>query len=273
MGFNMKKEIFSDENGALVRKAFITAVDRKWIAQNIVHDATVPVGVIPPGVEGYDPDLTPYAFDPPKAKAMMRSAGYPTSDPRLKTLTMVHTDGALTTEIAMWIKRYLITLGVDLQLVSVSYTDYVAWAGSIRSGKYDLFLMGFKPVLFTQVLIGDKNARTFHKIDCDLIPSAEAIVFLPSYDDAVSAGYAPCRLCKPTRKGGIGGLDLLDPLFRSDSDDNLMFYSNPRVDSLLDQTSRLDEAQRKEREAKLGEISRILLDDPPMMPLFYITAL
>jgi ABC-type transport system substrate-binding protein len=273
LGFNMHKDIFSDANGLNVRRAFITAIDRDWIVKNLVRDDIVPVGMIPPGMQGYDPGLRAYPFDPSKAKRLMSDAGYPTTDKRLKAMTLLHTDGVLTVEIAKWIKRYLISLGVDLQLVQVKYSDYSQWESAIKSGKYNMFLMGYKPVLFNQVFVGDRDTKLFHTIDCEKMPSAEATVFFPSYDEALSAGFSPDPICKPYRKEDITGFDLLDPLFNSEGADNLTFFSSSRIDSILNSVAEMSPMFKSDREEKTKELSKILLDDPPAMPIFYITRL
>jgi ABC-type transport system substrate-binding protein len=269
----MNKDIFSDANGMTVRKAVSMAIDRSWIVKNIVGDDVVPNGPIPPGLSGFDPALKDYSYDLVKAKSFMLTAGYPLSDKRLKQLTLLHTDGAKTIEIAKWIKRYLINLGVDLSLVSVSYSDYDAWQKEMRSGKYHMFLMGYKGSLFDQILLGDKDKMIFHTTDCSLIPSAEAIDFLSSYDDAVAKGYAPDPVCSPRRKGAGDAFALLKALFYTGGEANFMSYSNKKVDSLLDEVGNTDPVLNASREEKLKEVSSILVEDPPIVPIFYITKL
>jgi len=273
MGFNMAKDIFGDKNSLLVRKAFNMAIDRAWIAKNIVGDPAVPTGIIPPTMMGANTSLKGYPFDPALAKELMRKAGYPTSDMRLKQLTLLHTDGEKTVEIAKWIKRYLIKLGVDLQLVQVRFSDTASWARELKSGKYHMFLMGYKAELFNQIFIGDKNTKLFHALDCPRIPSAEAQEFFGGYDEAASAGYRPDEICKPVKKEEADASSILLPLFHSDGNVNFTFYSNSRVDSLLDQIEQMDKELKAARAAKLKEVDRLLLEDPPTVNIFYITKL
>jgi len=127
MGFNMRKDIFSGESGEKVRKAFNLAIDRSFIVNKIIEDNVIPTGAIPPTMLGYDPDLAGYNFNLGAAKKFMLEAGYPVTDKRLKNLSMLHTDGEKTIEIAKWIKRYLIGLGVDLSLKQVSYSNEGKW--------------------------------------------------------------------------------------------------------------------------------------------------
>jgi len=273
LGFNMNKDIFGDANGMTVRKAISMAIDRAWIVKNIVGDDVVPNGPIPPGLSGYDPALKDYGYDLAKAKSFMLTAGYPMSDKRLKQLTLLHTDGAKTVEIAKWIKRYLINLGIDLTLVPVSYSDYDAWQKEMRSGKYHMFLMGYKGSLFDQIFIGDKEKMLFHTSDCTLIPSAEAIEFLNGYDEAIARGYKPDPVCKPKRKGVGDAFALLKALFYTQGEANFTSYSSKRVDSLLDQISNTDPSLKSAREEKLKDVAGILVEDPPVVPIFYITKL
>jgi ABC-type oligopeptide transport system substrate-binding subunit len=59
LGFNLNSPLFSDENAKPVRQAVAMAIDRDKIAKKIVGDDVVPVGIIPPGMEGYNPALPP----------------------------------------------------------------------------------------------------------------------------------------------------------------------------------------------------------------------
>jgi len=158
MGFNMHKDIFSDASGLLVRKAFFTAINRSRIAKDIMGDDFVPTGMIPKGMLGFDPALKGYPYNPKEAKRLMRQAGYPTNDKRLKILTLLHTDGKKTIEIAKWIKRDLIALGVDLTLKEVKYEDQDRWQTELESGAYHMFLMGKKELVLEEGAVPDTAA-------------------------------------------------------------------------------------------------------------------
>lgn len=273
LGFNMNKKLFGDEDGRVVRQAFSMAVNRGEIGK-IIGDETVPIGIIPPGMEGYDPNLKGYPYDTALAKKMMRSAGYSLSDKRLKTLTILHTDGKKTKEIVDQIKRDLVNIGVDLYRIEVSYADSETWKKSLSSGKYDLFVMGYKAGNFGELYIGDKDTKIFHDFSCHLNPTDEAkeVVF-EKYDDAVSAGYSACETCKPTYESMPNTISLLQPLFHSQGEANFTFYSNKRVDALIDKIALADKRKNIYRIEMLNEIDSTIMDDCPVIPLFYITKL
>ncbi len=224
LGFNMAKDIFGDKNGSLVRQAINHAINRKRIVE-IIGDTNIPTGVIPIGMPGYDPELQGFPYNLSLAKSLMLKAGYPLNDKRLKVLTLLHTDGKKTIEIAKWIKRDLINLGIDLTLKEVKYEEQEAWERELSSGKYHMLLMGYKATSW-----GSEEAKA----------------------DTVK---------------------LLYPLFHSGGSANFTFYSNSRVDELLDQLESIDISLSSMREGKLKEINRVLLEDPPTVNLFYITKL
>lgn len=177
-GFNINKDIFKGDKGRAVRQAFNLAVDRKYIAQEIVGDDAVPTGVIPPGMIGYDPALKGYPLDVGRAKKLMKKAGFPLTDKRLKKVVMLHTDGLKTLEIARSLKKDLQALGVKIEEVVVSYEAQEKWEAELLSGKYHMFLMGYKaddpkdaatllkPLFFSR---GEANFTGFRKDRVDLL--------------------------------------------------------------------------------------------------------
>ena len=75
--FNMRKA-GSPWRDVRLRQAVNLAINR----EDLIQYATKGNGVIVPALLavntfGYDPDLAPYAFDPVKARALLREAGYP----------------------------------------------------------------------------------------------------------------------------------------------------------------------------------------------------
>jgi methyl-accepting chemotaxis protein/ABC-type transport system substrate-binding protein len=60
-----------------VRQAMNYAIDRKRINERIYAGLSVPaIGLLPPGLLGYDADAGAYSHDPEKARALLRQAGY-----------------------------------------------------------------------------------------------------------------------------------------------------------------------------------------------------
>jgi ABC-type transport system substrate-binding protein len=141
MGMNLRNDLFKSLD---VRKAVNLAIDKESIVSKIVSAESTPLSIIPPGMLGYDPDLTYPVEGLKEAKALMRKAGYPMNDQRLKSLKLLHTDGVKTVAIAQQIQDDLKNIGMKVELVEVSYKDEEKWASELASGKYDFFLMGYK---------------------------------------------------------------------------------------------------------------------------------
>lgn len=141
MGMNLKHELFKDP---AVRQAVNSAIDKEHIVTEIMSEETVPIGFIPPGMLGYDPDLEPVYYDLKHAKLLMKKAGYPITDKRLKDLSLLHTDGIKTVAIAEKIQNDLKNIGMKVKLVEVSFQNEEKWIEELVSGKHDFFLMGYK---------------------------------------------------------------------------------------------------------------------------------
>jgi len=141
MGFNLKHDLLKDSS---VRQAIYQSIDRKDIATNIMSKEVVPVGFVPPGMLGYDPDLVPRKYNLKYAKLLMKQAGYPMADQRLKDLSLLHTDGVKTIAIAQKIQSDLENIGIKVNLVEVSYEAETAWIKELTSGKHDFYLLGYK---------------------------------------------------------------------------------------------------------------------------------
>ena len=141
MGFNVNKEPFKTVE---TRKAANQAIKVEEIAIKIISSETTPASIIPPTMLGYDPDITPIYYDVKEAKGLMKKAGYPMNDKRLKNLSLLHTDGIKTKQIAELISKSLRNIGIKVNLVEVSYIDEDKWVDELTSGKHDLFLMGYK---------------------------------------------------------------------------------------------------------------------------------
>lgn len=141
LGFNTQLPPF---DSLKVRQAVAHALDKEFIARTIVSDEAVPVSFVPPGMPGYDPELRPYKQNIPFAKTLLKRAKYGINDRRLKNIPLLHTDGVKTIAIAQRIAADLRRIGLQIEPVQVSYQDQAQWDRELASGKYPLFLMGYK---------------------------------------------------------------------------------------------------------------------------------
>jgi peptide/nickel transport system substrate-binding protein len=61
-----------------VRKAASLAINRKMICEKVLRGLNIPWGdILAPYNLGYDPSLKPEPYDPEKARALLKEAGYP----------------------------------------------------------------------------------------------------------------------------------------------------------------------------------------------------
>lgn len=73
-GMAVEKKPFDDVR---VRRAINYAVNRKAINELVMNNVFIEgKGVLPPGMPGYNPDLESYGYDPDKARALLKEAGY-----------------------------------------------------------------------------------------------------------------------------------------------------------------------------------------------------
>jgi len=274
LGFNLNSPLFGDENGMPVRQAVAMAIDRSKIANKIVGDEVVPIGIIPPGMEGYDPTLQPYPHDLAQAKALMRGAGYQLYDKHLKNITLLMTDGEKTRSIVDEIKIDLINLGFNITSTTVKYSNTKAWEKELMSGKYDMFVMGYKAGSIGEIFIADKATKFFHTFNCFKNTTIEAdIQYFDSYSDAVNAGFTPDPVCNPQPEKPATTLELVRPLFHKNGEANATHFYNKRMDDLMDQVQSLDETHASARKDDFEEIGHIVWENIPVVPLFYITKL
>lgn len=148
LGLNLHKDVFNDKN---IRYAINYAIDRKYIAREIMSEEVVPTGVIPPGLSGYEASPEGFSYDPVKAKKLLKK-------PLGMELLLLHTDGVKTLLMAQKIKKDLAAVGIKVKTQSVDYSDQRKWEGELRSGRQHLFLMGYKADFYK--ITEEVNAKT-----------------------------------------------------------------------------------------------------------------
>jgi ABC-type transport system substrate-binding protein len=173
LGFNLTRPPFDN---LYVRQAVAHSLNTNYISKQIVEEDTFPASVIPYSMTGYDAQLKPYKFNPKFAKSLLKKAGYKLSDRRLKSITLLHTDGEKTIAIAQRIQKDLKQIGIKVELVQVAYRDVAKWNQHLSLQFFNLFLMGYKAeseLLFTEEASASV-ADSFRLLDPLFRTSAEA---------------------------------------------------------------------------------------------------
>ncbi|MDK2877346.1 MAG: peptide/nickel transport system substrate-binding protein [Thermoanaerobacteraceae bacterium] len=154
-GFNLTKAPFKG-NKAL-RQAFNYAIDRKGLIDMVRNGRALPAtGVLPPGMMGYDESIQPqYTFDPEKAKALMKEAGYPNG---LK-VELVYNTSEGHKRIAEALQSQFKNVGIDVSLKNI---DWGALLDATDKLEIPFFRMGWvadypDPDNFLYVLLHSSN--------------------------------------------------------------------------------------------------------------------
>jgi peptide/nickel transport system substrate-binding protein len=150
--FNMRK-MGSPWRDVRLRQAVNMALNR----EDLIQYAAKGNGVIVPGLLavnafGYNPDLAPYAFDPLKARALLREAGYPEglavsliADPSLEVQATVV--GKMLEQIGFTVERQILEPAVYNQKTRLSDLDQPA-----EQQSWDIALTGWNdPVNFPPI--------------------------------------------------------------------------------------------------------------------------
>ena len=125
-------------NDRRVREALAIAVDRNAIVATVMSGAVTPAAtyVVNPSMQGYDPTLKPYAFDPVKAKQLLADAGYANGFPMKFYVVSLPglPEGA---DLAQAVAGYWQAIGVKTEIIPI---DFVAFRG-----KFSANPQGFAP--------------------------------------------------------------------------------------------------------------------------------
>jgi ABC-type transport system substrate-binding protein len=125
---NMRKPPFNDVR---VRQAIGGyGLNRKEIAETVFQNRATPtVSVLSPGVEDYLDLNETYPYDPARAKALLKEAGYDASTP-LEFEVVTNNDAAFFADVATLLKSQMERIGVKVNLVMM---DKPAWLDRITN--------------------------------------------------------------------------------------------------------------------------------------------
>jgi peptide/nickel transport system substrate-binding protein len=144
LGINMTLPILSNER---VRQAISYAIDRDAIIHRLLRDqATRAISILPPEQWAYDPNLSPYDYDPERARRLLDEAGFPDPGPSGSgsrfSLTLITTTNQLSRNIAAILQDQLRRVGITLKLESLESATFFDRLGQAQFDLYYVIGVG-----------------------------------------------------------------------------------------------------------------------------------
>jgi len=113
-----------------VREAVMYAIDRQTLIDKLYYGTGIPAkGILAPGLAGYNPDLPGFKYDPEKAKALLKEAGFPNGIEMTLNQTV---DSPSTLKMNEALQAMLAQVGIKAEIKQM---DSAAWSGTRKEGK------------------------------------------------------------------------------------------------------------------------------------------
>jgi len=162
LGGNPPKGLTEEESvrRRKVREAMNFAIDRKFLCEVILEGRAVPAkGVLPPGMEAFNPELQGYRYDPERARALLAEAGYP-GGLGLPVLPYHFNNQPPNPTVAQAVQEMLRQVGIRTELRQI---DWGAYLNFVDEGKATFYRLAWiadypDPENFLLVLFHSKNA-------------------------------------------------------------------------------------------------------------------
>ena len=124
----------------LVRQAVNYAIDKQAIVDAFFEGvAEVAANPMPPSISGYNEDIDPYPYDPEKAKALLKEAGYDGKEIELWAMPVARPYMPDAAKVAEVIKKNLADVGIPAKIVTYEWAVYL---DKVKDGEADAFMLG-----------------------------------------------------------------------------------------------------------------------------------
>jgi peptide/nickel transport system substrate-binding protein len=148
LGFNLAKAPFNDVK---VRQAFAYAIDKQEIIKGVLMGlGEEAVGPYKPGTKWFNANVTRCPYDPNKAKALLKEAGFEDrnkdgvveKDGRPLSFTLVTNQGnPLREKTAQIIQERLKAVGIQAKIRIIEWTSFLK--NYVDNGNFDVVLLGW----------------------------------------------------------------------------------------------------------------------------------
>ncbi len=147
MGFNLKHKPFDDIR---VRKAINYAIDKQEIIDGVYLGLGINIASpYKPGTRWSNPALQPYPYDPAKAKALLKEAGFVDAngdgilerDGKPFAFEIVTNQNKEREKSAVLIQRRLKEVGIDVKIRAIEWASFIS--RFIKTGDFDVVVLGW----------------------------------------------------------------------------------------------------------------------------------
>ena len=147
LGFNLKHKPFDDVR---VRKAINYAIDKQEIIDGVYLGLGINIASpYKPGTRWSNPKLKPYAYDPIKAKALLKEAGFTDSDGdgiverdgKPFEFEIITNQNKEREKSAVLIQRRLKEVGIDVKIRAIEWASFIS--RFIKTGDFDVVVLGW----------------------------------------------------------------------------------------------------------------------------------
>lgn len=147
MGFNLKHKPFDD---ARVRKAINYAIDKQEIIDGVYLGLGINIASpYKPGTRWSNPSLQPYPYDPAKAKALLKEAGFVDTDGdgiverdgKPFAFEIITNQNKEREKSAVLIQRRLKEVGIDVNIRAIEWASFIS--RFIKTGDFDVVVLGW----------------------------------------------------------------------------------------------------------------------------------
>ncbi|HAF01541.1 MAG TPA: peptide-binding protein [Methylophilaceae bacterium] len=147
MGFNLKHKPFDDTR---VRKAINYAIDKQEIIDGVYLGLGINIASpYKPGTRWSNPDLQPYPYNPDKARALLKEAGFKDDngdgilerDGKPFAFEIVTNQNKEREKSAVLIQRRLKEIGIDVKIRAVEWASFIS--RFIKTGDFDVVVLGW----------------------------------------------------------------------------------------------------------------------------------
>jgi len=147
MGFNLKHKPFDD---ARVRRAINHAIDKQEIIDGVYLGLGINIASpYKPGTRWSNPTLKPYPYDPAKARALLKEAGFNDTDDdgilerdgKPFAFEIVTNQNKEREKSAVLIQRRLKDVGIDVKIRAIEWASFIS--RFIKTGDFDVVVLGW----------------------------------------------------------------------------------------------------------------------------------